>query len=241
MEALQRIKEIINESNSIVFFGGAGVSTASGIPDFRGNGGLYTQEYDEIPPEERLHISCLMSCPEDFYKYYRENMLHLDAEPNRAHYILAEMEKRGKLKAVITQNIDALHQMAGSLRVVELHGSVYENYCTGCGKKYSLDYILETSGVPFCEDCGEMVRPDVVMYGEALNTFNLSSAEELIAEAEVLIVAGSSLTINPAASLVECFEGKHLIIINNDPTPYDDIAEFVVNDDIIKTLECIFE
>ncbi|MBR2295990.1 MAG: NAD-dependent protein deacylase [Clostridia bacterium] len=241
MIELEQIKKIISENDNFVFFGGAGVSTASGIPDFRGSGGLYTQDYDDVLPEERLHISHLLSCPEDFYTYYRENMLYLDAEPNRAHYILAEQEKKGKIKAVITQNIDGLHQMAGSLRVVELHGSTHKNYCMSCGKEYPLDYILEATCVPFCEHCGGMVRPDVVLYGEALNASKLYYAENLIAEADVLIVAGSSLTVNPAASLVECFQGKHLIIINYDSTPYDDMAEFVVNDDLVKVLRYIFE
>lgn len=242
MNAIERIREIVAQSDNIVFFGGAGVSTASGIPDFRGNGGLYTDESDDgVTPEEKLHISYLMSCPEEFYEFYRANMLHLYAEPNEAHYLLAELEAQGKLRAIITQNIDGLHQLAGSKNVIELHGSVSKNYCTGCGKKYHLDYILSTTGVPYCEDCGGFVRPDVVMYGEALNASRLYHAENMIYDADVLIVAGTSLTVNPAASLVESYQGEHLIIINNDPTPYDDIAEYVINDDLVYTLRAILE
>lgn len=242
MSELEQIKKIINESDNIVFFGGAGVSTASGIPDFRGNGGLYNEEqYDDTSPEEKLHISYLYSCTEDFYSYYRANMLHPYAEPNEAHYLLARLEEQGRLRAVITQNIDGLHQLAGSRRVIELHGSVSKNYCTGCGKKYPLDYILSTTGVPYCEECGAFVRPDVVMYGEALDASSLDEAESLIYDADVLIVAGTSLTVNPAASLVESFQGEHLIIVNNEPTPYDDIAEYVINDDLVYTLRAILE
>lgn len=241
MTDLEKIKEIIKNSDSVVFFGGAGVSTGSGIPDFRGNGGLYTEDYDDTPPEEILHINYLMSQPHEFYKYYRANMIYPDAEPNDAHISLAKLEKSGKLDLVITQNIDGLHQRAGSERVVELHGSVDKNYCVGCGKKYDLDYILDTNGVPYCEDCGEMVRPDVVMYGESLNPSKLYRAVNAIYDADVLIVGGTSLTVNPACSIVENYQGEHLIIINRDSTPYDHLAEFVINDDICEALKFISE
>lgn len=241
MTELEKIKEIIAKSDNIVFFGGAGVSTESGIPDFRGSGGLYTHDdYDsDVTPEEILHISYLMSNPKEFYSYYRQNMIYPDAEPNGAHYALAELEKQGKLKAVITQNIDGLHQRAGSENVIELHGSVEENYCVGCRKRYSLDYILDEAGVPYCESCGEMIRPDVVMYGEPLNASKFYQAANTIYDADVLIVAGTSLTVNPAASLIENYQGEHLIIINRDPTPYDHLAEFVIDDSIVDVLEYI--
>ena len=241
MTDLEKIKEIIKKSDSVVFFGGAGVSSGSGIPDFRGSGGLYTEDYDDTPPEEILHISYLMSHPHEFYKYYRANMIYPNAEPNDAHKSLAKLEEKGKLDLVITQNIDGLHQRAGNERVVELHGSVDKNYCIGCGKKYDLDYILDTSTVPYCEDCGEMVRPDVAIYGESLDPPKLYRAVNAIYDADVFIVGGTSLTVNPAASLVENYEGKHLIIINRDPTPYDHLAEFVIIDDICKVLKFIAE
>jgi NAD-dependent deacetylase len=239
MTDLEKIKEIIKNSDSVVFFGGAGVSTGSGIPDFRGSGGLYTEDYDDTPPEEILHISYLMSQPHEFYKYYRANMIYPNAEPNDAHKSLAKLEEKGKLDLVITQNIDGLHQRAGNERVVELHGSVDKNYCIGCGKKYDLDYILDTSTVPYCEDCGEMVRPDVVMYGESLDPAKLYRAVNAIYDADVFIVGGTSLTVNPAASLVKNCEGKHLIIINRDPTNYDCKAELVIRGNIGEVLSQI--
>ena len=168
-------------------------------------------------------------------------MLYPCAEPNEAHYLLAELETQGKLRAIVTQNIDGLHQRAGSKNVIELHGSVNKNYCVECGRRYALDYILSALGVPYCEDCSGLVRPDVVMYGEPLNASRLYHAENVIYDADVLIVAGTSLTVNPAASLVEVFQGEHLIIINNDSTPYDDYAEYVINDDLVATLRAILE
>ena len=242
MSDIQRLKEIIEESERVVFFGGAGVSTPSGIPDFRSSSDLYREEQDDgMTPEEKLHISYLVSCPEGFFKYYRENMLYLDAEPNDAHRVLDFLEKSGKLSAVITQNIDGLHQMAGSESVIELHGSVHRNYCMGCGRKYGVSHILSSCGVPRCESCGGIVRPDVVLYGEMLDSEKWGRAEELIYEADALIVAGTSLTVYPAAGLVECFEGEHLVIINKSPTPFDYQAELVIDESVDSVLKQVVD
>ena len=239
---LDVIKKLIDESESTVFFGGAGVSTASGIPDFRGNNGLYTVEARYgAPPEEILSGSFLYTKSETFYKYYKENMLYPNAEPNGAHNALAKLERQGKLTAIITQNIDGLHQAAGSENVIELHGSVARNYCTECRREYSLADILETDGVPHCSLCGALVRPDVTMYGEALDAAAFCAAEEACINADVLIVGGTSLTVNPAASLVRLYKGDHLIIINKSPTPYDAYAEYVIREPIEEALQYIAE
>lgn len=240
MSVIETIKKIIKNANSIVFFGGAGVSTESGIPDFRGTGGLYTEE-NEIDPQEILTPEYMMQNPEDFYSYYKNNMLYPSAQPNEAHKTLAKMEQDGKLTAVITQNIDGLHQKAGSKNVIELHGTSLNNYCTSCGKVYDLSYILDSDGVPYCESCQGFVRPDVVMYHEGLNVKKFYDAEEAIYYADVLIVGGTSLTVQPAASLINSYQGEHLIIINKDPTPYDGIAEFVIRDSISETLLKIYK
>jgi len=242
MGSLDKIKRIVAEAENIVFFSGAGISTDSGIPDFRGNGGLYTsadEEFDD--PVTILRGEYLMHCPDSFYRYYRSKMLHPYAEPNAAHFALARLEKSGKLSAVITQNIDGLHQAAGSKNVIELHGSVHRNYCVRCGKSYSLDYILDNDGVVYCDACCGLVRPDVVMYGESLNNEAFSRAQDAIYEADVMIVGGTSLTVNPAASLVADFGGEHLIIINSSPTPYDEYAEFVIRKSLSAVLPEIFE
>lgn len=242
MKSLNEIKKIVAEAENIVFFGGAGVSTDSGIPDFRGNGGLYTsidESFDE--PEVILRGEYLLRHPDAFYRYYRSKMLYPYAEPNAAHLALANLEKRGKLSALITQNIDGLHQAAGSEKVIELHGSVHRNYCVRCGKKYSLDYILDSVDVPRCDACGALVRPDVIMYGESLDNEAFSRAQDAIYEADVLIVGGTSLTVNPAASLVADYEGEHLIIINASPTPYDEYAEYVIRESLSTVLPEIFE
>ncbi|MBO5286724.1 MAG: NAD-dependent protein deacylase [Clostridia bacterium] len=237
MSDIERLREIIEESESIVFFGGAGVSTESGIPDFRGTGGLFNDyEEDDMTPEEKLHISYLRTNPEGFFRYYKSNMIYRDATPNDAHLFLARLEAEGKLRAVVTQNIDGLHTVAGSKCVAELHGSIHRNYCMKCGKSYTLDYILEGELVPRCEDCGGIVRPDVTLYGEGLPQDAWFLAEEAIYEAQTLIVAGTSLRVYPAASLVEGFQGEHLIIINRDPTHMDAEAEIVINEPIAKTL-----
>lgn len=237
MSKYDEIKRIIDEAESVVFFGGAGVSTESGIPDFRGSGGLYTDEDSYgAAPEEILSGAYLLSLPEAFFRYYKGNMLYPYAEPNGAHLALAGLEESGKLTAVITQNIDGLHQAAGSKNVIELHGSVHRNYCTRCGREYSLDYVLDSEGAPRCTSCGSVVRPDVVLYGESLDNAAFAAAEDAIASADVMIVGGTSLTVHPAASLVEEFDGEHLIIINKTPTPYDEYAEYVIRDSISDVL-----
>lgn len=238
MEEIKRLKEIIEGSNNIVFFGGAGVSTESGIPDFRGTGGLYTNKEDDgISPEEKLHINYLVSNPKGFYSYYKNNMICTWAKPNFAHYFLADLEKAGKLKAVITQNIDGLHQMAESKTVYELHGSVHRNYCTRCKKEYSLDFILSKEGVPHCERCGETVRPDVTMYGEGLNSKTWYDAANAISECDTLIVAGTSLTVYPANTLIDYYTGDKLVIINLTPTPRDEDATLVINEPVGETFK----
>ena len=224
------LKNWINESNYIVFFGGAGVSTESNIPDFRSTDGLYHQEYD-YPPETILSHTFFMRHPEEFYKFYRDKMLCDSAKPNGAHLKLAELEKAGKLKAVITQNIDNLHQMAGSRRVMELHGSVYRNYCMKCGKFYDFSYIKNSTGVPHCE-CGGIVKPDVVLYEEGLDQQTLTDSVRAISQAQVLIIGGTSLAVYPAASLIDYFRGEHLVVINKMPTPRDRFADLLIKEPI---------
>ena len=237
MNETEKLKKIIAESENIVFFGGAGVSCASGIPDFRSSSGLYSCETEHgESPEEILHIRYLQRKPAEFFRYYKSNMLYPDAKPNEAHRALAALEKTGKLRAVVTQNIDGLHQAAGSRTVYELHGSVARNYCVRCGCEHSPEYVINSPSVPKCSKCGGIVRPDVVLYGEGLDGYVFSAAERAIAEADVLIVGGTSLTVNPAASLVAYFGGKHFIIINKTPTPYDDYAEMVIREPIEEVL-----
>lgn len=236
------LKTIIRESKNIVFFGGAGVSTDSGIPDFRGNQGVYKEKLkNEENPETILSGEYLQQKPKKFYDYYRENMLYPHAKPNGAHRVLAKLEQQGKLHAVITQNIDGLHQAAGSRNVIELHGSVLRNYCSQCRREYALSYIQNAKDVPHCEMCGGLVRPDVVLYGEGLDGYAFRRAEEAILKSDVMIVGGTSLTVYPAASLVGLFQGKHLIIINRSPTPYDRYAEYVIRDSIADVLEKLTE
>lgn len=234
MEKLVKLKELIEKSENIVFFGGAGVSTESGIPDFRSENGIYNMKF-EYPPEYMLSHEFFVSHPAEFFDFYRNMMLAKDVLPNPAHYALAELERRGKLKAVITQNIDGLHQKAGSKTVYELHGTTLKNYCSRCGKSYGVDYVEESS-VPYCE-CGGIVKPDVVLYGEPLNGKTLQSAVEAIASADLLIVGGTSLTVYPAAGLIDYFEGDNLVLINRDATPYDDRADLVIREPVGKTLE----
>ena len=242
MREADELREIIENSESIVFFGGAGVSTESGIPDFRGNDGLYTQaEEDEMSPEEKLHIEYLMSNPQGFYEFYKRKMLTPWAEPNDAHKVLAQLEKSGKLRAVITQNIDGLHQKAGSEEVLELHGSTQRNYCVVCGKKFNLDYILEHDGVPRCDSCGGLVRPDVVMYGEPLDAHVWYEASNAIYECDTLIVAGTSLTVAPACSIIDYYQGDKLVIINKTPTPMDGEACLVIDKPVGEVLKKVFE
>lgn len=229
---LQQFREIVENAQNIVFFGGAGVSTGSGIPDFRGSQGLYTcADETEENPETIISGWYLHRYPEKFFSYYKTHMIYPDAQPNAAHRVLAELERQGKLSAVITQNIDGLHQMAGNKNVIELHGSVLRNYCVRCGRKYSLADILKEPGVPRCA-CGGIIRPDVVLYGESLDGEAFAAAEAAIGSADVLIVGGTSLTVHPAASLVTLFEGSNFVIINQSPTPYDGYADLIIREPI---------
>lgn len=234
-----RVKRIVDEAENVVFFGGAGVSTESGIPDFRGSSGLYTGAQGDVSPEEILHVKYFMEHPEEFFEFYRSNMLYPNALPNPAHYALARLEDEGKLSGVITQNIDGLHQAAGSRNVIELHGSVSRNICMHCGKVFSQSYVSKSNGVPKCDECGHMLRPDIVLYGEGLSTDAFYNAQELIYYADVLIVGGTSLRVAPASTLLQDFGGEHLIIINYDPTPYDALAEYVLNDSVADVLDYI--
>ena len=224
---IETLKTWITESDNIVFFGGAGVSTESGIPDFRSVDGLYRQTFD-YPPETILSHSFFYQHTADFYRFYREKMLPLDAQPNMAHRRLAEWEAEGRLRAVVTQNIDGLHQKAGSKNVYELHGSIYRNHCTCCGRAYSAAFIRNGADVPRCE-CGGLIKPDVVLYGESLDEQTVEGAIRAIAEAEVLLVGGTSLTVYPAAGLIRYYRGKRLVLLNRDETPYDSEANLVLH------------
>lgn len=233
-QELETLKKWIDNSDNIVFFGGAGVSTESGIPDFRSVDGLYNQQYD-YPPETILSHSFYMRKPEEFYRFYRNKMLFPNAEPNRAHKALAKLEEMGKLKAVVTQNIDGLHQKAGSREVLELHGSVLRNYCTRCGKFYGLDAILNSTGVPKCT-CGGTIKPDVVLYEEGLDQETIEKSVKYIANADVLIIGGTSLTVYPAAGLIDYYRGHKLVLINKSVTPMDNRADLVISGPIGEVL-----
>ena len=237
-EALKEFGEIVAGSNNIVFFGGAGVSTESGIPDFRSVDGLYNQQYD-YPPETILSHSFYRANPKEFFRFYRNKMLFLDAKPNAAHRKLAELEQCGKLRAVITQNIDGLHQAAGSKTVLELHGSVLRNYCERCGHFHDVQYIKDSEGIPKCVKCGGPVKPDVVLYEEGLNMDTMRSAISFISNAEVLIIGGTSLAVYPAAGLIDYFSGKKLVVINKAPTPRDRYADLVVQGPIGEVFSAI--
>ncbi len=232
------LQEIIDASNEIVFFGGAGVSTESGIPDFRSVDGLYNQKYD-YPPEEILSHTFFVNNTAEFYKFYRDKMLCPNAKPNAAHYKLAQLEKAGKLKAVITQNIDGLHQAAGSKNVYELHGSTLRNYCTGCGKSFPFEYILNSDGIPLCDECSSVIKPNVVLYEEALDSDTITGAVNAIANADCLIVAGTSLTVYPAAGFIRYFNGKHFVLINMAETPMDNSADLVIHGKVGEVLSKI--
>lgn len=237
---IEKLKSIIDNSNNIVFFGGAGVSTESNIPDFRSAAGLYTtSKNSKYPPEYMLSHTCYKKDTEDFFEFYKAKMIYRDAKPNLAHIALAELEKRGKLKAIITQNIDGLHQMAGSQNVLELHGSIHRNYCDKCHKFFPLEYIIEASSVPLCDECDGIVKPDVVLYEEGLDMNILNKSIEYIRNADVLIVGGTSLTVYPAASLVEYYRGSKLILINKSKTQYDNRALLNFNSSIGKVLNDI--
>ena len=228
MGKLEQLKQWITESNRIVFFGGAGVSTESGIPDFRSVDGLYSQKFD-YPPEQIISHSFYRRDPEYFFRFYREKMLPLGFEPNITHQILVRWEAEGKLLAVVTQNIDGLHQKAGSKRVYELHGSVLRNYCTKCRKFHSAEFVKEAPGVPRC-DCGGIVKPDVVLYEESLDGATIEGSVRAISQADLLIVAGTSLTVYPAAGLVNYYRGNRMVLINRDETPYDHQADLVFHE-----------
>ena len=230
MDKLAEFQKLIDESDHIVFFGGAGVSTESGIPDFRSQDGLYNQKYD-YPPETILSHTFFMNNPEEFFRFYREKMLYLDAEPNAAHKALARLEKRKKLKAVITQNVDGLHQKAGSNTVLELHGSVHRNYCMKCGKSYGVEAIVNSEGVPRCE-CGGIIKPDVVLYEEPLDEYITSMAMAYVQSADMFIVGGTSLTVYPAAGFVYQYMGDKLVLINKSKTQLDGNARLVFNESI---------
>ncbi len=230
MEAIETLKKWIEESNRIVFFGGAGVSTESGIPDFRSVDGLYAQQFD-YPPETIISHSFYERNPEYFFRFYREKMLPLGFEPNITHKVLARWEAEGRLLAVVTQNIDGLHQKAGSKKVYELHGSVLRNYCIRCRKFHSAEFVKNAPGVPRC-DCGGIVKPDVVLYEENLDWDTVSKAVAAIEQADMLIVAGTSLTVHPAAGFVGNYEGSRMVLINRDPTPMDSICDLVIHDSL---------
>ena len=232
---IQQLKQLVNESNNIVFFGGAGVSTESGISDFRSKDGLYNQKYD-YPPEEILSHTFFIKHTEEFYKFYKDKMNSLKYEPNITHIKLAQLESKGKLKAIITQNIDGLHQKAGAKNVYELHGSVLRNYCMKCKKFYDAKYVFSSKGIPICT-CGEIIKPDVVLYEEGLDENTLEKSIISIINADLLIVAGTSLTVYPASGLINYFRGKNLVLINRDATPFDNRANLVINETLGKVFK----
>lgn len=239
MEELKTLKKWIEESDNIVFFGGAGVSTESGIPDFRSEDGLYHQEY-QYPPETIISHSFYQRNPEEFYRFYKDRMIFKDAVPNPAHLALARLEAQGKLKAVITQNIDGLHQKAGSKEVLELHGSIHRNYCTRCGKFYGLDVVMAASGIPRCS-CGGIIKPDVVLYEEGLEQKTIQKSVTYISHADLLIVGGTSLTVYPAAGLIDYYRGNKLVLINKTVTPMDEKADLVINGKLGEVLGTIIQ
>ena len=234
---IEKLQELIDRYDNIVFFGGAGVSTESGIPDFRSQDGLYNQKYD-YPPETILSHTFFMRHPEEFFKFYQEKMLCDTAKPNEAHIKLAKLEAAGKLKAVITQNIDNLHQMAGSKNVLELHGSVYRNHCMKCGKFYDFAYMKGAKGVPKCT-CGGIIKPDVVLYEEGLDDQVIQKSVRAISQAQVLIIGGTSLAVYPAAGLIDYFNGEHLVVINRSSTPRDRYADLLIKESIGKVFSQI--
>ena len=235
---VKKLEKIISQSQNIVFFGGAGVSTESGIPDFRSVDGLYHQEW-KYPPETIISHSFFLKNPEYFYRFYREKMLPLGFEPNVTHRVLARLEQEGHLAAVVTQNIDGLHQKAGSKNVFELHGSIYRNYCEKCHQFYGLDAILNSTGIPHCEKCGGTIKPDVVLYEEGLDEKTINAAVRYIHEADVLIIGGTSLAVYPAAGLIDYFQGDKLVVINKSATPRDSHADLLVQGPIGEVFHSI--
>lgn len=238
MSDIETLQKWIDESERIVFFGGAGVSTESGVPDFRSVDGLYNQKYD-YPPETILSHTFYRAKPEEFYRFYRDKMLYTDVKPNKAHLKLAELEEAGKLSAVVTQNIDGLHQAAGSKKVYELHGSVLRNYCERCGKFFDLQYIVDSKGVPVCDKCGGPVKPDVVLYEEGLDQDTMNGALKAIAQADMLIIGGTSLAVYPAAGLIDYYRGNKLVLINMSKTPMDSKADLCIYEKIGEVLDQI--
>ena len=239
-EKLVRLREAVENSDNIVFFGGAGVSTESGIPDFRSEDGLYNMKY-KYPPETIVSYSFFKDNPSEFFRFYRDKMLHPNAMPNKAHYALAELEKQGKLKAIVTQNVDGLHHKAGSVNVLELHGSRSRYYCMDCGKVYTVDAVIETEDIPLCH-CGGIIRPDVVLFEESLDQNVIEKSVSAIRNADVLIVGGTSLNVYPAAGLIRHYNGDMLILINKSETPYDSYANLIINENIGETLgACLFD
>ena len=234
MDAIETLRRWVSESNQMVAFTGAGVSTESGVPDFRSVDGLYNQKF-EYPPETIISHSFYLRNPEYFFRFYREKMMPLEVQPNITHFTLAKWEREGHLAAVVTQNIDGLHQKAGSRRVYELHGSILRNYCTQCGKFYPAEFVKNSNGIPRC-GCGGIVKPDVVLYEEGLNDRIVEGALEAISQADMLLVAGTSLTVYPAAGFLRYYPGNRLVLINRDPTPYDDRADLVIHDSLGKVL-----
>ena len=235
-EEKEALRQIIARSRRIVFFGGAGVSTESGIPDFRSQDGLYAGEYGGLTPEMILSRSFFYLHPETFFAFYRERMLYPDARPNAAHRALYLLEKRDQLRGIVTQNIDGLHKMAGNRRVYEIHGTVHENQCMDCGARYPMEAILASRGIPRCPQCGGVIKPSVVLYGEAPDKYVCIGARREISNADTLIVAGTSLTVEPAASFLEDFSGRNLIVINREPTPADSRASLVIHAGVAQTL-----
>ena len=237
MDKIEQLQQMINESQNIVFFGGAGVSTESNIPDFRSADGLFRENYS-YPPERIVSHTFFVQKPEFFYEFYKEKMMFLDAKPNKAHLKLAKLEQAGKLKAVITQNIDGLHQMAGSKHVLELHGSIHRNYCQKCKKFYDAKYVKESEEIPKC-DCGGVIKPDVVLYEEGLDNNIISQSIRAISEADMLIIGGTSLVVYPAASFIDYFRGKYLVVINKSATPRDAHADLCIQEPIGEVLDNI--
>lgn len=237
MTNIERLGKILSQSSSAVFFGGAGMSTESGIPDFRSATGIYNQKLNrKFSPEEMASYNFFVNHPEEFFDFYRERFVYLDAKPNAGHIALAELERRGILSAVVTQNIDGLHQVAGSKIVYELHGSIRRSFCVNCGAKYDVNFIIENVPIPHCEKCGGIVKPDVVLYGESLDGDVIHNSVRAIAEADTLIVGGTSLIVYPAAGLIDYFHGDHLILINKTATRADADAELVIRENIGETL-----
>lgn len=237
-EDIQKLIDILKESSRIVFFGGAGVSTASNIPDFRSSTGLYSQKLNKnFTPEQAVSHTFLTQHTEEFFEFYKKNLVYPDAKPNACHYALAKLEQMGKLDAVVTQNIDGLHQAAGSKKVYELHGSVLRNYCVDCRKRFTASYVMEQEGIPKCDQCGGLVRPDVVLYEEGLDEDIVCDAIDAIAQADTLIIGGTSLIVYPAAGLTKCFKGKHLVLINKSETDADHKADLVIHDNIAMVMQ----